>query len=244
MVGLAREADHRYALRRMEWPLATERITEEELAARHELERRGLAYLAFREPQGAQRLVALDPETSPLTIGRRAQADVSLAWDPEVSRLHAELTHRAGEWTLADDGLSQNGTFVNGMRVDGRRRLRDGDAITVGTTTLTFVDPQADPAGATLVPAALGAAPAFSEQQQRLLRALCRPLMGDGEGVEAAADADVAAEVGEPLEVVTSELDHLGRAFGLAAMPKPEQRAEVALLALRSGLVRADDTGF
>ena len=58
-----------------------------------------------------------------MTVGRRLEADVPLAWDPEVSRLHAELEFKAGEWTLCDDGFSQNGTFVNGLRIHGRRRL-------------------------------------------------------------------------------------------------------------------------
>ena len=84
---------------------------------------------------------------------------------------------------------------------------------------------------------------ATSEQQQRILRALCRPLMGDGEGVQPASDADVAAATGVPEDVVTTELDHLGRAFGLQDMPAPDRRAEIALLALRSGLVRADENG-
>ena len=55
-------------------------------------------------------------------------------------------------------------------------------------------------------------------------------------------------EVGEqitgvPLEAVGHELDHLGRALGLEDMPRSEQRAEIALLALRSGLVSADENG-
>ena len=39
-----------------------------------------------------------------------------------------------GDWVVCDDGLSHNGTFVNGERVRGRRRLRDGDVIAVGAT--------------------------------------------------------------------------------------------------------------
>jgi hypothetical protein len=38
-----------------------------------------------------------------------------------------------------------------------------------------------------------------------------------------------------------AELDHFGRALGLEAMPAADQRAEIALLAMRSGLVSADD---
>ena len=36
---------------------------------------------------------------------------------------------------------------------------------------------------------------------------------------------------------VTTELEHLARSFGLQDMPFFERRAEIAMLALRSGLV-------
>ena len=81
------------------------------------------------------------PEPRAVTIGRRPEADVSIPWDPEMSRLHAELEVRAGEWTITDDGLSQNGTWVNGMRLTGRRRLGDGDLVRVGRTMFAFCDP-------------------------------------------------------------------------------------------------------
>ncbi|MGZ4182186.1 MAG: FHA domain-containing protein [Solirubrobacteraceae bacterium] len=42
--------------------------------------------------------------------------DVSIGWDAEVSGLHAELQAFSGEWTIVDDGLSTNGTYVNGSR--------------------------------------------------------------------------------------------------------------------------------
>ena len=92
-------------------------------------------------------------------------------------------------------------------------------------------------------PGELGVAPKFSEQQQRILRALCRPLMGDGEGLTPSSDAEIAAATGISETMVTTELDHLGRAFGLQDMPAADRRAEIALLALRSGLVEADDSG-
>ena len=166
-----------------------------------------------------------------------------MPWDPEVSRLHAELEYKAGEWTLCDDGFSQNGTYVNGLRIHGRRRLVDGDLVRIGQTSIAFCDPGLSGLGVTLAPGELGVAPKFSEQQQRILRALCRPLMGDGEGVQPASDAAIAAATDIPEDVVTTELDHLGRAFGLQDMPAADRRAEIALLALRSGLVRADENG-
>jgi FHA domain len=227
----------------MDTPLALDLASPGDLEARREAEQRGEPFLLLRDDQGAQRIVTLDESAGSVTVGRRLEADVPLSWDPEVSRLHAELEFKAGEWTLCDDGFSQNGTYVNGLRIHGRRRLTDGDLIRIGQTAIAFCDPGLGGLGVTLAPGELGIAPKFSEQQQRILRGLCRPLMGDGVGVRPAADAVIAAETGIPEDVVTTELDHLGRAFGLQDMPVADRRAEIALLALRSGLVSADENG-
>jgi FHA domain len=222
-------------------PLALDLATPEDLDARREAEQRGAPFLLLRDDEGAQRIIPLEPAAGSVTVGRRLEADVPLNWDPEVSRMHAELECKAGEWTLCDDGFSQNGTFVNGLRIHGRRRLVDGDLLRVGQTSVAFCDPTSSGLGVTLAPGELGAAPKFSEQQQRILRGLCRPLLGDGEGVNPADDAAIAAATGIPDHIVTTELDHLGRSFGLTDMPAADQRAEIALLALRSGLVKADE---
>jgi FHA domain len=227
----------------MDTPLALDLASPDDLEARREAEKRGRPFLLLRDDQGAQRIIELDEGAGSVTVGRRLEADVPLPWDPEVSRLHAELEYKAGEWTLCDDGFSQNGTYVNGLRIHGRRRLVDGDLLRIGQTSIAFCDPGVSGLGVTLAPGELGIAPKFSEQQQSILRALCRPLMGDGEGVRPASDAEVAAATGIPEDVVTTELDHLGRAFGLQDMPAADRRAEIALLALRSGLVRADENG-
>jgi hypothetical protein len=227
----------------MDTPLALDLASPGDLEARRAAEQRGEPFLLLRDDQGAQRIIELDERAGSVTIGRRQEADVPLAWDPEVSRLHAELEHKAGEWTLCDDGYSQNGTYVNGLRIHGRRRLTDGDLLKIGQTAIAYCDPGLSGLGVTLAPGELGAAPKFSEQQQRILRGLCRPLMGDGEGVTPATDAEVAAETGIAEDIVTTELDHLGRSFGLQDMPPGDRRAEIALLALRSGLVKADENG-
>jgi pSer/pThr/pTyr-binding forkhead associated (FHA) protein len=200
-----------------------------------------LAHLAWIDGEGLHRRFVLDGVRRPVTIGRRAEADVALAHDREVSRVHAELEYRAGEWTITDDGLSQNGTCVNEVRLDGRRRLADGDLIRVGRTRITYSVPDGDGEEVTLLPGDLAAAPAFSDQQQDVLRALCRPLFGDGEGVGAADPVMIAAETGIPLDVVESEIDQLERTFGLEDLPSHERRAEIALLAVRSGVVGRGD---
>src|SRR5215204_3213149 len=159
--------------------------------ARVAAERLGLPFLLYRDADGSQRIHPLERGRRSVTIGRRDEADISLPWDPECSRLHAELELRAGEWTISEDGLSQNGTWVNELRLIGRRRLSDGDDVRVGRTHVIFAHPGGIGIGPTLVPGELSATPRFSEQQQRILRALCRPLMGDGDGLLPAPDDEV-----------------------------------------------------
>jgi pSer/pThr/pTyr-binding forkhead associated (FHA) protein len=227
----------------VESPLTLGQPTQEELEARRAAERIGDPFLVYRDDEGRQHIFSLAERTQSITLGRRDEADISVPWDPEMSRLHAELERRAGEWTVSDDGLSQNGTWVNGMRLSGRRRLADGDLLRVGRTVFAFYAPGPSGHGPTLVPGELSATPRFSDQQQRILRALCRPLFTDGEGINPLSDEEVADTTGIPLEAVVSELDHLGRALGLEDMPHADQRAEIALLAMRSGLVSADEGG-
>ena len=92
----------------------------------------------------------------------------------------------------------------------------------------------------TLVPGELSATPRFSQQQQQILRELCRPLLGDGDGLSPLADDEIAERLGTDQKTVTTELEHLARTFGLSEMPFFERRAEIAMLALRSGLVKPD----
>jgi pSer/pThr/pTyr-binding forkhead associated (FHA) protein len=215
--------------------------TPEEQKARKAAELRGAPFLVYREEKGAQKIVELDENARTLTVGRRFEADIALPWDREVSRLHAQFEFKAGEWTVDDDGWSQNGTFVNEMRLDGQRRLQDGDIIRCGQTNIAFVHTRNMSVEMTLVPGELSATPRFSMQQQQILRELCSPLLGDGDGVSPLADDEIAERLGTDQKTVTTELEHLARQFGLSEMPFFERRAEIAMLALRSGLVKADE---
>jgi serine phosphatase RsbU (regulator of sigma subunit)/pSer/pThr/pTyr-binding forkhead associated (FHA) protein len=71
-----------------------------------------------------------------MIIGRGVESDVVLS-DQLLSRRHAEIGPRGGGFYLVDL-RSTNGTFINGERVVGERRLRHGDLIAVGQTRLIF----------------------------------------------------------------------------------------------------------
>jgi signal transduction histidine kinase len=75
------------------------------------------------------------PDHEPQLVGRSSEA-LPLS-DSTVSRRHAELTPDDGEWWLRDLG-SQNGTWLNGIRIADRTRLRVGDQIRTGSTLFVF----------------------------------------------------------------------------------------------------------
>ena len=75
-----------------------------------------------------------------LVIGRMVSGEGELSDDVELSRRHARIARDArGELGIEDLG-SANGTFVNGERVRGRRVLKVGDSVRVGSTSLQLTD--------------------------------------------------------------------------------------------------------
>lgn len=75
------------------------------------------------------------PENEPQLLGRSSEA--LPITDNAVSRAHAELTPDMGVWYIRDLD-SQNGTYVNGVRLAERTRLRPGDQVRVGQTLFVF----------------------------------------------------------------------------------------------------------
>src|SRR3954447_19865533 len=90
-------------------------------------EREGKPFLLLRDGDRTQRLVRLPTDGDRLTIGRGAGAGLALGRGDSVSRGDAGLERVGYSWAVADDGLSRNGTYVNGKRVRGRQRLEEGD---------------------------------------------------------------------------------------------------------------------
>lgn len=224
-------------------PLARHSLSAAELKRLLAAERAGGAFLAFRDEQGTLRSYAVEgaggSHETTSTIGRRAEADVSLAWDGEVSGLHAELHHIGGEWTVVDDGLSTNGTYVNGERISGRQRLRDGDRIRVGRTVLAYRAAQA-----TLVDQTVAARDLpkieLTDAQRRVLVALCRPYR-DGSYATPATNQQIAAEIFLSVDAVKMHLRSLFAKFQLSELAQNQKRAKLAEQALQFGVISPRD---
>jgi pSer/pThr/pTyr-binding forkhead associated (FHA) protein len=215
--------------------------TARELKAQIEAERDGLPFLIYRDGSSEHKLLVLDEQRECVTIGRRASADVPLEWDDEVSRLHAELVRKGEEWTLTDDGLSMNGSFVNGEPVRGHRRLQDGDAIRLGGTVLVFRNPKDHESKATTPSDELRTIVNLSDAQRRVLAALCRPFRDSVAFVTPPSNEQIAAELYLSVDAVKKHLRTLFEKFGVSHLPQNEKRARLVERAFAGGFIAEQD---
>ena len=226
----------------MESPLAPHTASAAELKERLDVERQGVPFLLYRDGDGVQRTLLLaGAYEERVTVGRREEADVALGWDSEVSRLHAVLERVAGEWTVVDDGLSANGTFLGAERVTGRRRLAHGDLLRFGRTVVAFCDPMASWDGATSKGEDLAAVARVSPAQRQVLVALCRPFADGAKMGVPATNQEVADELFLSVDAVKTHLRALYGKFGIEHLPQNSKRTELVRRAMASGLVSQRD---
>ena len=84
---------------------------------------------------GGGRAGEIFPLAGETTIGRSPDCGIFLD-DVTVSRKHAVLAERDGDFSIEDQG-SLNGTFVNRKRVESAQ-IGDGDEVQIGKYRLTF----------------------------------------------------------------------------------------------------------
>jgi pSer/pThr/pTyr-binding forkhead associated (FHA) protein len=212
-----------------------------ELKQRLEAERGGVPFLLYRDADGAQRILALAKGPDRLTIGRSVETDLPLDWDREVSRVHAELERVGPTWTLVDDGLSSNGSFVNDERVAGRRRLADGDVVELGGTALVYRAPAESNSSQTLPSDRSARAAVVTDAQRRVLVALCRPFADAGAFASPATNQQIADEVFLSVAAVKTHLRALFARFGIEDLPQNQKRLRLVELAFQSGAVGEHD---
>jgi phosphoserine phosphatase RsbU/P len=80
------------------------------------------------------------PGMAPVVVGRSSEVDLMVP-DRMLSRRHARLFLDGCDWFVEDLG-SHNGTFLNGARVQSPTRMKDGDVLALGGSTLTVASAQ------------------------------------------------------------------------------------------------------
>jgi pSer/pThr/pTyr-binding forkhead associated (FHA) protein len=211
-----------------------------DLKARVEAERAGRPFLLYRDGDDRQQLFFLEPGSARATVGRRAPSDLLLDWDDQVSRLHARLEWVEDDWEVVDDGLSRNGTFVNEERLSGRCRLKDGDTLRFGTTTITFRSPRYEHA-ATGDAAETPVAVSLSTTQRRVLVALCRSQEGPSRFASTASDQQIAEELFLSVASVKTHIKVLYAKLGVEELPQNETRVRLVERAFSAGLLSERD---
>lgn len=192
----------------------------------------------WRDGDDTQRIQTLPDDR--LTLGRAPEADISLSWDPEVSRTHALLERVGDRWTLIDDGLSSNGSFVNGARVSGRHRLADGDRVCLGNTVITYREPAGTGFDETVRRTDQPALVPLTDSQRRILIALCRPV-NESAFASPATNRQIADEVFLSVDAVKAHLRVLFDRFEIRDLPQNEKRAKLAATALLTGVLTVRD---
>ena len=91
---------------------------------------------------GEPRLIAESGAVIPLPegsadVGRDISMPISLNAETSVSRRHAQFAREGSAVTLSDLG-STNGTFVNGVKLDGMIALKSGDNIQFGSVRFKY----------------------------------------------------------------------------------------------------------
>src|SRR5438105_3410390 len=110
----------------------------------------GYAFCAQLQSRSSAAFIVFRGRELPLregvnTLGRDASADVQID-DHTVSRKHAAITVRADGATI-EDLESKNGTFLDGVRLNGSAPLHEAQTIVLGDASLVF---RRSPGGSTV----------------------------------------------------------------------------------------------
>ncbi|UAK29855.1 FHA domain-containing protein [Nocardia asteroides] len=182
------------------------------------------------------REISLDGGVSKVTIGRSAAADIALT-DVTVSRLHAIIERVGGCWVIVDDGLSKNGTFVNGERVGGRRKLDSGDTIRVGRSVFVFKAASSSDEEMTLANSPLPNRDSLTPAQHMVLEALCRPYDARNGYAYPASNSQIAHDLCLSISTVKTHMRALFRIFRVEALPPNQKRLFLVERAIEFGVV-------
>lgn len=185
------------------------------------------AYLIIQLGSRWTDILRLQPE-HPILVGRSSECQIVVKHE-RVSRKHARVFPQEGGWAVEDLG-SRNGTQVDGMTIEGPRRLSDGETIEVGGCSMTFSHSLSQVAQAHRALSA-GAANTIGSQQTEEVRPTIVNRLANSqwssEGIDAGQFAANRATANR------GEHDHWNffyrLVFDLVACRAPENAAQIAL---------------
>ena len=182
-----------------------------------------------------------EPRSIPLpegrtVIGRDPEADLCIE-DEAISWSHVQIENRAGV-LMATDLDSRNGTALNGEPLDRPRRLRNGDALMIGSHRLEVSDPVPGRGGQTV--AAAAPAVELTEEERATAAALVAPYRSEG---AFAGRPATRAEIADALHVsertAQRRLDALAATLDVSGETGRDRPRQIAARVIELGLDRA-----
>lgn len=130
--------------------------------------------LKFTGPDGSEKLVAVPGNK--FVIGRHSASDLLIP-DGRLSREHVRI-ERIGDEFAASDLNSSNGTTLNGEKLEGPAKLKDGDTLVLGGGVRLSIEIPSDSEAAAPTPDPLDPVPADPVAEPQLTSAGAIPPSG------------------------------------------------------------------
>lgn len=195
-----------------------------------------MAAIEFSSGRQNDRRFALDKAS--YTIGSDPDSvDIAVS-DATVSGVHASLERVGTAWLLRDLG-SRNGTRLNGERLNGQHRLRNGEEVLLGRTRFVFRD-HVD-AGRPTTDALAGPPTDITRTEKRVLVELCRPLVTHNAFQPPASVREIAGRLFIGKNAVQAHLTNLYYKFGIFEGEGTNRRVVLANEAVQRGAVTIAD---
>ena len=209
--------------------------TPAELKARLDAERRGGAFVVYRDGDGRQVIVPLS--SGQLTVGRREDNDIALTWDVQVSRLHAQIEQIKGDWCCRRTV----------SHATDRSSTPSGSPASGGSPTAIVsasAPPWAGIPGSGWIDAKLDCRRQHRSAVGAAVRnAARRPNRTDAGRSpnrhlrHPATNQEIAVEVCLSVDAVKAHLRVLFTQFGLGDLPQNQKRAALAATVLLNGII-------
>ena len=137
----------------------------------------------------------------------------------------------------SDDGLSLNGSFVNGERSAAGAGFATATLCAFGATVIVFRNPRDGESSATAPSAELRKVVSLTPAQKRVLVALCRPFKESAVFVTPPTNDQIAGELFLSVDAVKKHLRALFEKFGVEHLPQNEKRARLVERAFAGGFI-------